>query len=248
MVKRRRTKFENWFSFNQHKKRFGAKALQRELNQVDYSQLKETIISGTEVKYTYGSDKNLKTHINALLKEFSGQSELLHYHATLIVFIRREVDLKTNFLLFEQLWKNETSYLLNHLNSRWLVAAADTFADHSQNAENRAYAIACNCLMNTIKLIETERYLQKSENHTDDHQRYLQLTQERVALFDGLSAFAIGTDDTLRNMRWRMSKHSSNTYCYNILHELFIRVQSEQKDNIFSRFRKRHTRKKTAWW
>ncbi len=248
MIKRRRTKFENWFSFNQHKKRFGAKALQQELNQVDYNQLKTTIIAGTEVKYTYGSDKNLVTHINALMEEFSGQSGLLYYHAKLIVLIRREADLKTNFILFEQLWENEANYLLDHLNSRWLVAAADTFADHSLNAENRAYAIAISCLMNTIKLVETERYLQKTWKHKDDEQQYKILSQQRVPLFDGLSAFAVGTDDSLRNMRWRMNKHASKTCSYRILHELYVRIQSEDNDNVFSRFRKRHTRKKTAWW
>lgn len=250
MVKRRKTKLEKWLSFNQHKKRFGAEALQQALEHIDYQNLKTTLVSAGTLRYTHGSDKDLDTHITALKDEFSGQPELLYYHAKLIVLIRREANIKTNIPLFEQLWDNEANFLLQHLNTRWLISASDTFADHSQSiessAENKAYAMACSCLINTLKMHESERYLQKIENAKDDPQRYKQLTQERVALFNGVSAFAVGTDDTLRNMRWRLDACDSDTHSYHILKTLFARVQ--EKDTVYKRFRDRHTRKKTAWW
>jgi len=246
MVKRRKTRLERWLSFNQHKKRFGADDFQQALDQVDYETLKQSIITGEEVSYTHGSDKNLETHIEALKKEFSGGAELLYYHAKLIVLIRREANLKKNIQLFEQLWESEAIFLVKNLNTRWLIAAADTFMDHSQNAENRAYAMACSCLINTVKINETERYLQKSENCKDDESRRKQLAQDRIALFDGVSAFAVGTDDTLRNMRWRLDSVSSKASGYQILQEIFNRLQEE--NTVYKRFRDRHTRKKTAWW
>lgn len=246
MVKRRKTKLEKWLSFNQHKKRFGAGDFQQALDQVDYETLKQSIITGEEISYTHGSDKNIEIHIEALKKEFSGGAELLYYHAKLIVLIRREANLKKNIQLFEQLWECEAPFLVKNLNTRWLIAAADTFMDYSQNAENKAYAMACSCLINTIKINETERFLQNSEDYKDDKVRYKQLTQERVALFDGVSAFAVGTDDTLRNMRWRLDSISSETASYQILQEVFKRLQEE--NTVYKRFRDRHTRKKTAWW
>jgi len=246
MVKRRKTKLEKWLSFNQHKKRFGAGDIQNTLEDVDYQLLKEVTIEGENVCYTHGSDKKLETHIKKLKDEFTGESELLYYHAKLIVLIRREVSLKKNVKLFEQLWDQETRFLTKKLNTRWLVAAADTFADHSNVTENQAYALACSCLINTIKLNETERFLQNYDNAKDDKSRYVQLTQERVALFDGVSAFAVGTDDTLRNMRWRLDSISSELPVYKILLEIFKRLQKEE--TVYKRFRDRHIRKKTAWW
>lgn len=246
MVRRRKTKLEKLLSFNQHKKRFGAGDLQKGLEQIDYETLKETIILGDEICYTHGSDKSIETHFEELRKEFVGASELLYYHAKLIVLIRREANLKKNIQLFEKLWKNEISFLIDNLNTRWLVAAADTFVDHTHNAENKAYAMACSCLINTIKLNETERFLQRLENNKDIEQRHQQLTQERVALFDGVSAFSVGTDDTLRNMKWRLDSISSQSPCYKILQEIFRRLQEE--NTVYKRFRDRHTRKKTAWW
>lgn len=246
MVRRRKTKLERLLSFNQHKKRFGAGNLQKDLEQIEYKDLKETIILGDEPCYTHGSDKTLETHIEELRKEFIGASELLYYHAKLIVLIRREASLKKNVKLFEQLWDKETKFLTTKLNTRWLIAAADTFADHSNETENKAYALACSCLINTIKLNETEKFLQKTEDSKDDQQRYKKLTEGRVALFDGVSAFAVGTDDTLRNMRWRLDSISSELPVYKILQEVFRRLQKE--NTVYKRFRDRHTRKKTAWW
>lgn len=118
--------------------------------------------------------------------------------------------------------------------------------DYSQNAENRAYGLACTCLINTIKISETERFLQNCENANDDLSRCDKLTKERVALFDGVSAFAVGTDDTLRNMRWRLDGISSETPSYKILNEVFKRLQEE--NTVYKRLRDRHTRKNTAWW
>jgi len=246
MVRRRKTKLEKWFSFNQHKKRFGSGSIQQKVNQVDYESLKNTIIPGNEVHYTHGSCKKLETHIEALKKEFVGDSELVYYHAKLIVLIRREVNLQKNIKLFNVLWAQEFSFLIEFLNTRWLVAAADTFADHSHDAEDKAYSLACSCLINTIKLNETERFLQKVGSAVDDNTRYEKLNTERVGLFDGVSAFAVGTDDTLRNMRWRIDANSSDSLVYKIFLEIFKRLQEEE--TIYKRFRDRHIRNKTAWW
>ena len=89
--------------------------------------LKETIIEGKDINFTHGSDVSITKHIENLKEEFVGQSALCHYHASLIVLIRREVDLKTNVNLFEDLWKNHENFLLDKLNTRWLVSASDTF-------------------------------------------------------------------------------------------------------------------------
>ena len=74
------------------------------------------------------------------------------------------------------------------------------------------------------------------------------LRTHRVDLFDGLSAFIPGTDDTLRNMRWRMDEVCAQHPLGVVVQEIFDRLQREGHDNVYLRFRQRHTRDKTSWW
>lgn len=246
MAARKKSRFERWLSFNQHRKRFGAANAAATLQSSDYSELKSKLIGDTEQIYTHGADKDISQHLQHLRSEFAGQSELLYYHAQLIVLIRREYQVAEQFAQFERLWNTESEFLREHLNTRWLISATDTFADHSTDPTTRSLALAASLLVNTIKLQETERYLQATEQLADQPERRQQLQTGRVALFDGTSAFAVGTDDTLRNLRWRLDAISPMNLMGEVLAELFQRVQTH--DTVYQRFRQRHTRAKTAWW
>ncbi|SKA70571.1 hypothetical protein SAMN02745130_00772 [Thiothrix eikelboomii] len=246
MAARKKSRLERWLSFNQHRKRFGATQAAASLQNADYTQLKTQLLTDTEQHYTHGADKDLSQHLLNLRAEFAGQAELLYYHAQLIVLIRREYQTLEQFAQFERLWEAEGDFLRQQLNTRWLISAADTFADHATDPTTRALALAASLLVNTIKLQETERYLQAAEHLSDQADRQQQLQTERVALFDGTSAFAVGTDDTLRNLRWRLDAMSTAQPMGQLLVELFERLQTH--DTVYQRFRQRHTRAKTAWW
>ena len=245
MGRRDKSRFEKWFSFSRHKRRFGAKGLASQI-EIDFASQKKRIINGDDVVCTHGSANSLETHFNALKNEFSGQAELNYTHAKIIVLIRRDFEASENFQLFEQLWKKEKSFLLKSLNTRWLISAADTFVDYSSDATTRALSLAVSCLFNTVKIQETERFIQDADNCVDNEKRIKSLQQERVSLFDGTSAFAVGTDDTLRNMRWRIDKMAKINVAGEILQEVFIRLQ--KNDCVYRRFKDRHTRDRTGWW
>lgn len=247
MPPRKKTKLEKWFSFNQHKRRFGANKVYQAFSNDDIESLKSTIIPGDTAIYTYGSAKDLNEHIENLKHEFIGQPELNYFHASLIVLIRREVDIDKNYQKFKELWLTERDFLLQHLNTRWLISACDTFIDHDDNVTLQAILMNANILINSIKLQETERLLCKTTDTEYDDVRQ-QLQQERVALFDGTSAFAVGTDDTLRNMRWRLDKICAYHELGRIVIEIFDRLQLPEHDTVYSRFRARHTRERTRWW
>ncbi len=247
MPPRKKSRFEQWFSFSRHQRRFGADQVYASLGNVDIQQLKTKIISGDQVEYTYGSDKDLNIHIENLRQEFVGQPELSHYHASLIVLIRRDIDVQQNFNTFKALWLAERDFLLEHLNIRWLISACDTFIDYDEDMTLQAILMNAIVLMNTIKAQETEAILcelQYQENESIKHA----LQNERVALFDGTSALAVGTDDTFRNMRWRLDKVCGHHELGQIVIEIFDRVQNEENNNVYSRARKRHTRERTRWW
>ena len=246
MSRRDKTGFEKWFSLSRHKRRSGAVELSNQIT-TDYFQQKQITIDGSETRYTHGSSNDLDEHFAALRDEFVGQTELCYSHAKIIVLIRRDFETKNHYLLFEQLWEEEKDYLLKHLNTRWLISAADTFADFSDDDSIKGLSVACSCLLNTVKMQESERFITNAQNFIDDKEKMTRLdNEERISLFDGTSVFKVGTDDTLRNMRWRIDKVAKINTAGEILLEIFLRLQ--EHDTVFKRLRDRHRRSKTGWW
>jgi hypothetical protein len=246
MSRRDKTRFEKWFSFSRHKRRSGAKQLSDHIS-INFSQQKQIAIDGDKIQYTHGSSNNLEKHFVALRDEFIDQSELCYTHAKIIVLIRRDFDRENNFVLFEKLWKEEKDYLLKNLNMRWLLSATDTFSDFSDDDAIKGLSIACSCLLNTIKMQESEHFITNFDGYIDDNEKITRLdNEERVPLFDGTSVFKVGTDDTLRNMRWRIDKAAKINIAGEILLEIFLRLQ--EHNNIYKRLRDRHKRNKTGWW
>ena len=67
-----------------------------------------------------------------------------------------------------------------------------------------------------------------------------------MPLFSGLSCFTVGTDDTLRNMRWRLDPLMEKGPVGLILKTVFDRLQVE--DTAYARLRALHHRERTGWW
>jgi hypothetical protein len=246
MGRRDKTKFEKWFSLSRHKRRTGARNLSS-LISTDFKSQRKQIIPGNEVVYTHGSSNDVSKHFETLREEFVGESELCYTHAKIIVLIRRDFEIDNHFKLFEQLWLEEKEFLLENLSTRWLIAATDTFADYSDDDAIKSLSIACVCLLNTVKLQESERFLTNADQCKDDKKKQSRLdNEERFALFDGTSVFKFGTDDTLRNMRWRIDKAARLNVAGEILLEIFKRLQ--KFDTVYKRTKDRHARNKTGWW
>jgi hypothetical protein len=234
----------NFLSLNQHRKRWGAQ--KHILNYTDLGKLKKQIIKNGNPKQTRGSSKSLDQHLQDLRQEFSGQSELVFYHAKLIVLIRRGYKTKKSFEEFQILWANEQDYLKKKLNLRWLVAATDTFAEHSENFEVRSVAMMVSILANTIKIYETENYLSEHDEIIHAKSRITNTQSRLIPLFEGLSSFTVGTDDTLRHLVWRLKPFYGVNPSGVILEEVWQRLQT--KHTAFSRLRHLHTSKTTKWW
>jgi hypothetical protein len=246
MSRRDKTRFEKWFSLSRHKRRSGAIELSN-LITTDFFQQKQKSIDGDEIQYTHGSSNDLDEHFEALRDEFVGQSELCYTHAKIIVLIRRDFEAKKHFAIFEKLWQEEKDFLLKNLNTRWLISATDTFADFSDDDSIKSLSVACSCLLNTVKIQESERFITNLVSSIDDKEKITRLdNEERIPLFDGTSVFKVGTDDTLRNMRWRIDKVAKINIAGEILLEIFLRLQ--EHDTVFKRLKDRHKRSKTGWW
>ncbi len=243
-MKRDKSKFLKWFSFSRHKRRFGAEHLS-DMIDVNFGIQKNHTIDTQTKQYTFGSSNDIKEHFEQLKHEFHGLSELCYTHAKLIVLIRRDFKTKNHFELFQKLWHQESKHLLKHLNTRWLISACDAFFDYSDCEKTKSLALSAIFLINTIKIQETEHYANHYKSNISD-EMIESLQAKRVGLFDGTSAFAIGTDDTLRNMRWRLNKIAKNNIVGEILLELFNRVNTH--NTVYKRMKDKHTRDKTSWW
>ncbi|WP_198912819.1 hypothetical protein, partial [Streptococcus agalactiae] len=87
----------------------------------------------------------------------------------------------------------EYEFLCQHLSTRWLISACDTFIDYSSDDYLKALLMNAVVLINTIKLQESERFLTDTQNAQVDEHRKQSLQTERLALFDGVAGFAVGT-------------------------------------------------------
>jgi len=66
MPVRKKSKFEQWFSFSRHQRRFGADKVYAQFDDIDIEQLKTEMIAGDTPNYTHGSAKDLNEHQNLL--------------------------------------------------------------------------------------------------------------------------------------------------------------------------------------
>lgn len=192
--------------------------------------------------------KALPAHLENLRHQFVGSSELCFYHAVLVVLLRRQYQPEHTFAAFDSLWQSQIDYLLSTLSLRWLVSACDTFVDYSPNPIRAALLMNVPTLINTLKVYETQRYLYSiAPNSPLCPQRTEALYQKHLSLYDGLTLFRIGTDDTLKNMRQRYQKlQQQDPFAGQILLTIFDRLQ--YTDSAFATMQHLHTDDKSAWW
>jgi hypothetical protein len=204
----------------------------------DTHALRSNIVTAGDPVPCFGRKMELGEQLHALACEFSGQPVLNLYHAALIVHVRRELDAEVNFERFRRIWADEAAHLLSSLNARWLVSACDTIADFDPDATERAGAIAAVLLVNTVKLYETERLAIGATGH-----QYRKVWGRGQGLFDGLTPYAIGHGDMVKNMLDRV-RHTPGL-CGRILNELIRRLLVH--DTVFHRFGAVHRLERTAW-
>jgi len=246
-MKKDKSNFEKWFSLRRHQRRTGAKKASASIN-TNFREQKDIIISGRKASEPlYGSSNDLEEHLIALREVFIGQSELCYTHAKIIVMLRREFEVDKHFKLLEDLWNQESVFLLKHLDFHWLLSASSRFAENSEDQTASSLGIATTCLQISVRLAESERFLTNSIHLEDDKVKQSRLDDgERIPLFEDVPVFKFGTDDTVRFLRWQLNKAAKFHVAGEILLEVFKRLQ--EIDTIYKRARDRHVRSKTGWW
>ncbi len=241
-------KLQKLFTSEKH---LGAKQLLRHYAHQDTDRMKAKIIHTDTINQCYESKKirDLHEHLEYLKNEFEGQSELCYYHATLVVLLRRRYNVTVTYAKLQALWESESHYLLENLSLRWIISACDSFIDYDSNATRRAILMNAVTLINTLRVGETQLFLthEKTENKTHVCEEKLEAQYQRLwALYDGLTYFRAGADDTLENMRHRYeSFRQEDELATRILLTVFSRVH--QYDNAFG-IMKTLNHARPDWW
>lgn len=166
------------------------------------------MVDGGERRLVAEAFADVDEHLPSLKREFVGLPELCFAHARLIVLIRRKIDLDSNLSKFFGLWQREASFLGEHLSSRRLILACDTFADYGTERQQAA-AVLLVVLINTLKLAETERLA--IVNNVPDRLVFETIASnyergEPWELWDGMPAYSPFIGGMPRNMFGRLSK------------------------------------------
>lgn len=235
-------------------KRLDAPVIMKTYTDKSISDMKATIITEAMCDAAAFTNKpktnDLQSHLDNLKHEFIGRSELCFYHATLVVLMRRSYKLEQTFAQFEQLWTRETDYLLDSLSLRWIVSACDTFIDYSADPIIATILMNVVTLINTLRVYETREFLQLDSilNSAQLNVNNVEtLYQGGMPLYDGLTYFRIGSDDTLKNMRVRYEKfYKDDKLATTILLAVFDKLQNN--DSSFATMRSLHRRKRSQWW
>ena len=229
MLPRKKSGIERFLSLNRHFKRLGGRKHLRD--NPDLAAMKARVIDeGPRIPLRHTA-RNLNRHLGNLRGEFSGHPEPLWHHAKLIVLLRRGFRTESTYAAFRNLWDVEGPFLVERLDLRWLVSAADTFAEHDRDPEVRAAAMMASLFANTVKMHESERYLCDVGSAVPDPGRVERAGREVVPIFGGMSRFMAGTEDTLLNLRWRLEPYFAIHPAGTILKTIWDRRQLTDTEN-----------------
>lgn len=206
------------------------------------AEMKARIVPGASPSPPRPRSKDIPSHFATLREEFSTKPELLFYHAALITLLRRGLETAQAFACFQEIWTKERGFLLRELDSRWLISACNTFADHGQDPVDRALAMAGVLFANTVKLYETEIWATGDRGTPREYRAVV----PQIPLYDGVTAFYIGSGDLMQSMQKRLAAVADKKHVVSeILSELFKRMHTH--DTVFRRFRDMHHATDTLW-
>jgi hypothetical protein len=201
---------------------------------IEFRPYRTVLIANRPRQTPFGRKPDLHLQIEMLANGFSGQSVILLLHAALIVAFRRAINLELNRTRFLHLWETQADFLLECLDSRWLVSACDTFAQVLPQSSDACLAIMGSLFVNTIKLYESERLFSPKSSSTDLSVPSRWLQSPVVDLSDGLTSFLPDRGDMVLNLIARLdSTLQSDSVITLIIRELLSRAL--KYESVFSR-------------
>ncbi len=130
---------------------------------------------------------------NRLQHEFAGQNQLLLEHAITVIAIRDAHQLKTNIEHFYELWSENEFFLMEMLDTPWLISACDTIVTTSSDQHELDIALKASEFGHAVKIVESERGLLNA-NTTQN----LQNSSSPISIKIGVSHSDVEQNDKLK--------------------------------------------------
>ncbi|KCZ85706.1 hypothetical protein HAD_08475 [Hyphomonas adhaerens MHS-3] len=189
-----------------------------------------------------GQRRPLDRELYEWRKSFLGQPALLFLHVACNVILRRGFQTEHYWSIFERLWTEQSAYMREVVNAKWLASACDTIMDCSPSEKERALAGIGAIMIKTVKLYETEIYLGDGYKRPVAAENYVPKD-----MFDGMHTFNIGFGDVMINFRDRLARLTAETTPASVVSQEVFNRLSYQYDTAISRFRSCHTYPDTLW-
>jgi hypothetical protein len=200
---------------------------------------RQRLVGGRQAAVPFGRRPELAQQLEMLAAGFVGECALVWLHAALNVALRRGLQPRRNASRLLELWAGHADLLLELLDSRWLISACDSFADHHPDPAQAALAASASFLVNTAKLYETERLATAPPQGAPPFPPAVPFQE----IFDGLTTFLPERGDMVANLVARLDACSTRAITAaaipspvsSILRELVSRLLVQP--SVFSRAR-----------
>ena len=181
-----------------------------------------------------GDRCNIQRKWAQLCTEFAGQPQVLPLHAILIAILRRDDPPQEARNLFLRLWHDEGTRLTPLLTTRWLIAAATTFADHGDTVEQRLAGQGLSLLFDLIKLHDSERHL-SGQNSTEPFNRG---ANDAADIAFDMAPYAMRKGDLDKNLLARLWRLCEDDATIRPLGVRMLRMVMTDKRSIFARLQR----------
>ncbi|WP_201556121.1 hypothetical protein [Psychrobacter sp. 72-O-c] len=133
------------------------------------------------------------------------------------------------------------------LSLRWIISGCDAFIDNAICTTGSAIFMNATIPINTLKTYETQELLYQANEFKLNEQKVDALYSKHLPIYEELTYFRIGTDDTLTNMRIRHESFTdSDELATTALLYVFNRLQNIK--STFNTIKKLHTDERSYWW
>lgn len=163
---------------------------------------------------------------------FEGQSELTRLHALLIAILRRRAAPPEAQALFMRIWREQGKWLADHLEIRWRISAATTFADCGESADQRALGMGLSVLFDTVKLYESER---RVSGHAPETPFEKADGYQRLGMAFDMQPYALARGDLDKNLLARLWKLAErDDVMFPLARSMLFEVMTDKR-SVFAR-------------
>ena len=183
------------------------------------------IIAGDKPAKNLNRLADTDANIQAVRSEFIGKPEVCHELVSVIIYLRRGIDIADNTDKFYALLDEYLDEILEHYDLRWLISICDTIVDISDDATSAA---AMNLVLTVNQLNMMATLLDIAGDGRPSLDKLAKNPGHKRPTWDGMIALDIYQGDTMFNMVKRLNTIMARD---ELLNELWEEIKHRLEDD-----------------